>query len=362
MKLNSLRLVHLEIPFRTSFKHTSAERKFTEAVIAVAHSDSVTGYGEGCPRRYVTGEDIASCHTFLDTHRNRIVGIDNLEALQSWIVENASIINENPAAWCAIEMALLDILARETQRPIESLLGTPKLNGEFRYTAVLGVTTPLGFDLQLDRYQHLGCTDYKLKVSGSLDDDRRNIKRLTSLIPECRIRLDANNLWTTADDAIQYVASLDAKIWALEEPLQAYRYSDLKVVAQRLGCQIILDESFLRREQLVHVKEDPELWIPNIRISKMGGVVRALDIAEQCRKLGLRFIVGSQVGETSLLTRAALCVAHGYRDCVLAQEGAFGTYLLEHDITDAPIMFGDRGILSVDQVSEKPGWGLRIQL
>ena len=112
----------------------------------------------------------------------------------------------------------------------------------------------------------------------------------------------------------------------------------------------------------MHVKEDPELWIPNIRISKMGGVVRALDIAEQCRKLGLRFIVGSQVGETSLLTRAALCVAHGYRDCVLAQEGAFGTYLLEHDITDAPIMFGDRGILSVDQVREKPGWGLRIQL
>ena len=38
------------------------------------------------------------------------------------------------------------------------------------------------------------------------------------------------------------------------------------------------------------------------------------------------------VGETSLLTRAGLTIANAFRDCICAQEGAFGTHLLERDV------------------------------
>jgi len=362
MILNRLELKALEIPFHASFKHASAERASTETIIAIAHSQATTGYGEGCPRGYVTGESLASCRAFLDTYSNSINSIHDLETLRSWIVDKSSVIDTHPAAWCAIEMAILDILSRETQQPIESLLGVPKLSGEFRYTAVLGVSSPEVFDVQLDRYRQLGFTDYKFKVSGDLSHDRRNIQQIASLVPECRIRLDANNLWNMPEEVTTYIASLNVQIWAIEEPLQATQYSACRLVAQRLGCRIILDESFLRREQLAIIKECPRLWIPNIRVSKVGGLLRALEIARDCRILEFDFIIGAHVGETSLLTRAALCLAQSSRDRLIAQEGAFGSYLMSRDVTNAPIMFGENGIVSVKHLRDAPGWGFEVSL
>jgi len=60
------------------------------------------------------------------------------------------------------------------------------------------------------------------------------------------------------------------------------------------------------------------------------------------------------VGETSILTRAALTIANSYRDIVIAQEGAFGTHLLEKDICEPSIMFGAGGILQASKVRPYP--------
>ena len=57
MKLESLELSRLAIPFRETFRHASASRSATESVWAEARTtDGVVGYGESCPRGYVTGE------------------------------------------------------------------------------------------------------------------------------------------------------------------------------------------------------------------------------------------------------------------------------------------------------------------
>src|SRR5690606_38694816 len=83
------------------------------------------------------------------------------------------------------------------------------------------------------------------------------------------------------------------------------------------------------------------------RFSKMGGLLRSLAIAEECRKHSIKFIIGAQVGETSILTRAAISLANVYRDSLIAQERAYGIHLLEHDITDNPIMFGKNGAVNL---------------
>ena len=81
----------------------------------------------------------------------------------------------------------------------------------------------------------------------------------------------------------------------------------------------------------------------------MGGILRSLAIAEKSKALGIPIIIGAHVGETSILTRAALTVVNAYRDIVIAQEGAFGTHLLEWDITENPLMFAAGGKLDIDQ-------------
>ena len=77
----------------------------------------------------------------------------------------------------------------------------------------------------------------------------------------------------------------------------------------------------------------------------MGGLLRSLAIIESARELGIGVIIGAQVGETSLLTRCGLTAAKAASDILVAQEGAFGTYLLENDISEPPLMFGKAGLL-----------------
>jgi L-Ala-D/L-Glu epimerase / N-acetyl-D-glutamate racemase len=97
-----------------------------------------------------------------------------------------------------------------------------------------------------------------------------------------------------------------------------------------------------------------------VRVSKMGGINRALEVVEAARARGIGVIVGAQVGETSLLTRAGLTVARAAGESLVAQEGAFGTFLLERDVCDPPLMFGTGGVLDVSRFPglQRPGLGI----
>jgi L-alanine-DL-glutamate epimerase-like enolase superfamily enzyme len=121
----------------------------------------------------------------------------------------------------------------------------------------------------------------------------------------------------------------------------------------------VLDESVLRIGQLEALRAKPDYWIVTVRVSKMGGLHRSLAIIESARQSSIGVIVGAQVGETSLLTRAALTVARAAGDALIAQEGAFGTRLLTRDVCDPPLMFGDGGVLDVAAYPSlsAPGFG-----
>ena len=363
MKIASLELKPLRIPFRVAFKHASAERSETQAVLAIARSaDGLTGYGEGCPRDYVTGETDASVAAFFETHRNDIQStVADLTSLHAWCDRHEADIDKNPAAWCALELALLDLFAKRDNRPVESLLGLPPLAGPFVYSAVLGAMGAKQFAETLGRYRKLGLRDYKIKLSGDVERDHGNITVLRAAgIAPSRVRADANNLWSDHDAARDYLRSLDFPFGAIEEPLRPGRFDDLARLAGALATRIVLDESITRENQLAQLPGAAGQWIVNLRVSKMGGLLRSLAVAQRCRERGIAMIVGAQVGETSLLTRAGLIVAQAARDIMIAQEGAFGTLLLESDAVQPTLMFGAAGELDVNslRLEELPGFGL----
>lgn len=68
-----LSIRELQIPFKVSFKHASAQRSVTESVLVQVKSpNGVVGYGESCPRNYVTGEIISSVKKFFSQHHTSI--------------------------------------------------------------------------------------------------------------------------------------------------------------------------------------------------------------------------------------------------------------------------------------------------
>jgi L-alanine-DL-glutamate epimerase-like enolase superfamily enzyme len=362
-RIRELRFAVLAIPFKVAFRHASAERVATSSVWVESVSDGgAVGRGESCPRSYVTGETIESAQAFFSKHHAALgAQVVDVRSLRSWIDERREELDANPAGWCAIELAILEMLAMESRVPVEGLLRLPRLAGRFQYSAVLGDMGHDAFKAMAGQYCRQGFTDFKVKLSGALDRDRDKVALLRQW-PGIRVRVDANNLWRTADEAIAFLQALDYGFWAIEEPIASGEYVELARIADRLGCKVILDESFLRLSQLEHLAANPEAWIINLRVSKMGGLLRSLAVAGAARDARVGLIVGAQVGETSLLTRAALAVAHASRDILVAQEGAFGTLLLERDVCEPSLMFGAGGVLDTAAYPnlEQPGFGLTV--
>jgi len=365
MRIERLQLFCFPVPFKTVFRHASASRAQAENLIVAAHSDcGQTGYGEGCPRSYVTGESVAGGAAFIrDVTGSITESVRDTNSLRAWIGEHRSIIDHNPAAFCAIELAILDLLGKVENCPIEQLVGVPKLAGAFQYSAILGDAPHPIYWWQVRRYWNRGFRDFKVKVSGDPRRDRRKIDLLQKRSDQSvRVRLDANNLWTSAESCISHITGLSGDVFAIEEPLQPGDLGGFKRVGEACQAKIILDESLLRPEQLDSL-EDADRWLINLRVSKMGGLVRSLDVAEKAAQKGIGIIVGAQVGETSILTRTALTVMNAHRTNLVASEGAFGTHLLQRDLASPCLMFGDGGQLDTDQmaINGEPGLGLRIQ-
>ena len=360
MKITKVLLKKIEIPFNVSFKHSSADRSVTESVWVEMHSDSgAIGYGESCPREYVTEENMDTViqffNDYIGTFQQEVI---DLISLKNWLNSHVDNINKNPAAMCAVELAFLDLLAKDNDKTIESMLGQSELNERFKYSAVLGDSSIEVFESTLDRYMKMGFSDYKVKLSGELKKDQQKCEFLKVLSTgKARLRFDANNLWSNATDAIRYLDALDIEFFAIEEPLLPNMYSDMKVLMETSGKSIILDESFLRDDQFEHLKSYQGDWLINLRVSKMGGLLRSKHIVDYAKTIGMKVIIGAQVGETSLLTRAALTIASYAEDILVAQEGAFGDLLLEHDICEQPLMFGKYGELNIPANNEVYGFG-----
>lgn len=351
MKIRKLEVRLLEIPFKTSFKHATADRAKMASVWVETHENNgeLTGYGEGCPREYVTGENLQSALEWIRCYQPAICEeITSLESLTDWMTTHKQGIDSNPAAWCAVELALLDLFGKSEGCSLETLLSLPALPSTFQYSAVLGDKNFAGFSKQVAKYVSIGFRDFKIKLSGDFENDMEKMACLNSVGVPVRIRGDANNLWRDSSAVISYLDQLGQPFWALEEPLSPRDFLGLSEISKHTGIKIILDESFTQAQDLDEIKNTPDLWILNLRVSKLGGLIRSLDFAKQADALGIQLIVGAHVGETSVLSRAALTLASAIGDARVAMEGAFGTHLLEHDVCDPALMFGQAGTLSIE--------------
>ena len=211
MSIERLDTYRFPVPFRVVFRHASASRaKAANIIVAARGGGGATGYGEGCPRDYVTGETVASAVAFIKKHEAAIAnGVQDVDDLREWMQAHREEIDANPAAFCALEIAVLDLFGKIAQRPIDDLLGISRLAGTYGYSAVLGDASLSAYQRQAEQYWEMGFRDFKVKVSGDAEKDRRKLALLTSKgDPNLRIRLDANNLWRDAPVAIGYLKSL----------------------------------------------------------------------------------------------------------------------------------------------------------
>ena len=354
MRASCLRAGSAPVAFRMAFGHAAATRDRAENVLVeVEDAEGRKGLGEGCPRSYVTGETVPGALAFLAAHRDSLLAIENLQQLKDWIAANIAAIDANPSAFCAAELALIDLFARQAGQDLETFLGITRRSDPVPVSAVYGAGNATAFRLQAMLFGLNGMRDSKLKIGGN---PARDSARARSLARRGPVRLDANNLWPDAEAALPSLRALAPHAWAVEEPVKPRDWSALAQIARDTGLAIILDESLLTRSDLASAPQDIAI-VPNLRVSKQGGLLRSLDLLAH---IPGRVIVGAQVGETSILARAGLALAHAAGDRLAGFEGAYAPLLLSSDVATPSLGFGRQGQVRHDRFNGKPGSGLSL--
>ncbi len=339
------------IPFRTAFVHAAAERAEAENIIVMAEDAAgAAGFGEGCPRDYVTGETVTTACAFLARHAGGLSQVGGVDDLRRYAAGHREEIDANPSAFCPAELALLDLFGKQSGQPVEALLDWPRAR-PVRVSAIYGLGSIRKFLAHRAAFGLAGVQDAKLKLSGHSSQDLWRAR-----LAGPRLRLDANNLWAEADEAAGPLKRLARHAWAIEEPLAARDYSGLAKLAGSTGLTIVLDESFTTPGDLAWLGEGR--YAVNLRVSKLGGLIRTGEAIAAAADRGAGLIVGAQVGETSLLARAALAAAAAVGTRLLGFEAGYGTRLLAYDLAEPSIGFGAGGwVGGFDPTA--PGLGLQ---
>ena len=351
--IETLEILPLHIPFTQAFVHSKTSRSNSDSVIVrLKGSDGLTGYGEGLPRPYVTGEDVPRMVEALRSKLgpkamklNLESGAEALDQIQSFIEGCASLdpSNSDVVAWnatlCALELALLDWTFKRSGESISNWLAPAR--GHVVYTGVIDATDPETAGETAGRYARAKFRTLKVKVG--VDDDMQRVEAVRKAAGDrIEIRVDANGAWTPSEavSALKRLRAYD--ISAVEQPVPASDLEGMLRVRHETGVTVIADESLVTLNDAASLIRMEACDVFNIRVSKCGGLLASNHIAQVGLDAGIQVQVGAQVGETSLLSAAGRHLA-AHLPGVEYVEGSFGTHLLSEDISPEPVMFGYEG-------------------
>ncbi len=210
------------MPFRFKYGHAKATHSGVSSILCVAcDSEGRQGLGEAVPRVYVTGE---SCESVRDAVRKIapqiwVANTDAASFRQNLVALATQWDGSFPScAFCALEGALLDLMAQQRGVPLYSLFGEPQ-ETQLHYAGSLGTGKLSTFFPQLLMYRLTGIKRYKIKV-GKGNDLQRIATARKILGDDITLFADANAVWDK-EDAVRKIEALhQAGIWAIEEPLR----------------------------------------------------------------------------------------------------------------------------------------------
>ncbi len=362
MRIEKIRIYNLNIPFCRVIKHGLFSRSKTENIIIVLQDNlGNKGFGEGTPRDYVTGENLNECLKSAETLSHKFLGqqfesFDDVTATLSVFDESIGVKN-NPAAYCALETALLDLWSRLHHVPIWQLFTSNKLSDSLFYS---GVIPYFGHEDELlqfiEQIKKIELRSIKVKIT----DPEYGISQLKlirqELGSEIDVRIDANAAFSV-EDSIRFIKrAKPIKLSAVEQPVHKYDLQGLKEVSRNSDIPIIADESMYTSEGPFYLIENDVCHGLNIRLSSCGGFRKAIEIFQRAYSKNMTVVIGAHVGETAILSYAGrniavICPESRYL------EGSYSRYVLKEDLVPENISFGPGGCAPTPS-----GFGLGIEI
>ena len=302
-------------PLKSAFRISRGGKTTADVVTVKLTRNGVQGWGECVPYpRY--GETVESVTEQLQSVPPHITRAALIETLPAGAARNA------------LDCAIWDVKAKETNRRVWQLANLPKPK-----TVQTAFTLSLGTVENMTRAATQNAHRPILKLKVGTPDDLDRLVAVRNAAPDAKLVIDANEGWTIDDYQLLIDHLVDMNIALIEQPFPAGQDACLSNLDRPIP--ICADES-------VHTSEDLPALVGkydclNIKLDKSGGLTTAIDLKAKAQAMGFDIMVGCMVG-TSLAMASALLLAS---DATLVDLD--GPLLLTKD-RDTPISYDARGM------------------
>jgi muconate cycloisomerase len=348
MKIRDASILVLSIPMKQVVHHALASRKTAQNVLVVLQDeDGVEGWGECCPRPYVTGETVESVVQDLQT----VLFPDFIASVYSSfdeVVERLAALSRNlrrdqQAAFCALELAALDLAGKVWQCSAGQPLGEIQ-HPQVRYSGVIAAETPAVAERQAAFLAELQVREVKLKTTADLETNLALLRSARGILGDAvELRIDANCAWNAAEALRQLPRMQAFHLAGVEQPVPPLDLAGMKRITAAQLLPVVADESLCSRSDAETLIREQACDIFNLRISKCGGLLNTLRLYRCAAAAGWSCQLGAQVGEYGFLSAAGRQLAARLPQ-LRWLEGSYGVFLLESDVTTPDLTIGAQGI------------------
>jgi len=290
----------VSLPLADSF--TIARGTQTEAenvIVKISDEGGMTGIGGAAPAAHY-GETADTVAAVLPELLSVVEDVGDPHAFHAIESGMAAVVNDNPAARCAVSIALHDLAAKRFGVPLHQLWGLdPSTTPATSYT--------IGLD-ETDRVREKTAAAVEagydvLKIKLGTDRDRELIDAVREAAPDARVRVDANEAWTPREAVVKSEWLADRDVEFVEQPVPAEDPAGLKFVYERSALPIAADESCVTLSDIPAIADRCD--IANLKLMKTGGLLEARRMIATARAHGLEVMCGCMIESNASIAAAA---------------------------------------------------------
>ncbi|WP_454693878.1 muconate cycloisomerase family protein [Achromobacter aegrifaciens] len=264
----------------------------------------------------------------------------------------------NAFAKSAVEMALIDAVARSLGVPAWQLLGGKRIERlPLAWTLASG-DSQRDLDEAEQMMQARRHRLFKLKIGArSPADDVAHVTRIArGLDGRAEMTVDVNQAWD-GNTARRYLPQLvQAGVTLIEQPVAKWDVQALREATQSLGSAalIMADETVCSAQDAFMLASQRACHVFSLKVAKHGGLLRTREVAAVAQAAGIGWYGGTML-ETSLGSAAS---AHVFATLSDQHHGCelFGPQLLVDDIVEQPMAVRDFEL----QLPDGPGFGVVV--
>ncbi|MFB6125821.1 MAG: dipeptide epimerase [Halolamina sp.] len=280
----------IDLPLAEAFTISRGTTEVAEnVVVRVTDDGGMTGVGAAAPSAHY-GETADTVAAVLPELLSVVERVDDPHAIRAIEAELAAVVEGNPAARCAVSIAIHDLAAKRLGLPLHRLWGLdPEAAPTTSYTVGIDDTD----DMRETAADAVAAGHDVLKVKLGTDRDREIVEAVRATAPDARLRVDANEAWTPRETVRNSEWLADHHVEFIEQPVPAADPEGLRFAYERSTLPIAADESCVTLEDVPAVADRCD--IANLKLMKCGSLTEAKRMIHAARAHGLEVMLGCMV-------------------------------------------------------------------